>query len=50
MLVLFIALGFFAIAEGTPLHPWAGLLQRALCAVWFTLLIVLSIRLRRVVQ
>jgi len=50
MLGLFIALGFFAIDDGTPLHPWAGLLQRVLCAVWFTLLIVLAIRLRRVAQ
>jgi hypothetical membrane protein len=49
MLVLFIALGFFAIDDGTPLHPWAGLIQRVLCAVWFTLLIVLAVRLRRVV-
>lgn len=50
MLVLFIAVGFFAIADGTPLHPWAGLLQRVLCAVWFTLLIVLAIRLRRIAR
>ena len=50
MLVLFIALGFFAVADGTPLHPWAGLLQRVLCAVWFTLLFVLAIRLRRVAR
>jgi hypothetical protein len=48
MLVLFLALGFFAIGDGTPLHPWAGLLQRVLCAGWFTLLLVLTIRLRRV--
>jgi hypothetical membrane protein len=50
MLVLFIALGFFAIDDGTPLHPWAGLLQRILCAVWFTLLIVLAVRLRGVAR
>jgi hypothetical membrane protein len=31
ILVLFIALGFFAVADGTPLHPWAGLL-RGSCA------------------
>jgi hypothetical membrane protein len=48
MLVLFIALGLFAIDDGTPLHPWAGLLQRVLCGVWFILLIVLAIRLRQV--
>jgi hypothetical membrane protein len=50
MLVLFIALGFFAVDDGTPLHPWAGLLQRVLCAVWFTMLIVLAIRLRRITR
>jgi hypothetical protein len=50
ILVLFIALGFFAVDDGTPLHLWAGLLQRVLCAVWFTLLIVLAIRLRRVAR
>ena len=50
MLVLFIALGFFAIDDGTPLHPWAGLLQRILCVVWFTLLIVLAVRLRGVAR
>ena len=50
ILVLFIALGFFAIDDGTPLHPWAGLLQRVLCAVWFTLLIFLAIRLRRIAR
>ncbi|HET7696582.1 MAG TPA: DUF998 domain-containing protein [Vicinamibacterales bacterium] len=50
MLVLFIALGFFAVDDGTPLHPWAGLLQRVLCAVWFAMLIVLAIRLRRITR
>jgi hypothetical protein len=48
VLVLFVAVGFFAIGDGTPLHPWAGLVQRVLCAVWFTWLIVLAVRLRRV--
>jgi hypothetical protein len=47
VLLLFIMVGFFAIDDGTPLHPWAGLLQRVLCAVWFTCMIVLAIRLRR---
>ena len=31
----------------SPLHAWAGLLQRVLCGVWFTCLIVLALRLRR---
>ena len=47
-LILFVALGFFAIDDGTPLHPWAGLLQRVICAIWFTCLIVLALRLRKV--
>ena len=46
VLLLFVALGLFAIADGAPLHAWAGLLQRLLCAVWFTCLIVLALRLR----
>jgi len=48
VLLLFIAVGFFAVGDGTPLHEWAGLLQRVLCAVWFAWLIVLSLRLRTV--
>jgi hypothetical membrane protein len=50
VLLLFVALGAFAIENDTPLHPWAGLLQRALCAVLFTCLIVLALRLRRVAR
>jgi hypothetical membrane protein len=46
VLILFVAVGFFAIEDGTPLHPWAGLVQRILCAVWFTWLIVAARRLR----
>jgi hypothetical protein len=46
VLALFITVGFFAVDDGTPLHPWAGLLQRVLCAVWFACLIVLAVRLR----
>ena len=46
VLLLFVAVGFFAIDDGAPLHAWAGLLQRVLCAVWFTCLIVLALRLR----
>jgi hypothetical membrane protein len=48
VLLLFVAVGFFAIDDGAPLHAWAGLLQRVLCAVWFTCLIVLALRLRTV--
>jgi hypothetical membrane protein len=48
VLVLFVTLGFFAIDDGAPLHSWAGLLQRALVAVWFACLIMLAVRLRTV--
>jgi len=47
VLALFVAMGAFAIDEGTPLHPWAGLIQRVLCAIWFTWIIVVARRLRR---
>lgn len=48
VLVLFVVLGLFAIDDGTPLHPWAGLIQRIVCGVWFANMIVLSVRLRAV--
>jgi hypothetical membrane protein len=47
VLILFVMLGVFAIDAGTPLHPWAGLIQRIICAVWFTALVVLARRLHR---
>lgn len=47
VLLLFVAVGFFAIEPGTPLHSWAGLLQRVLCTVMFTCMIVLALRLIR---
>jgi hypothetical membrane protein len=50
MLALFVALGAFAIGDQTPLHPWAGLLQRVLCVFWFTCLVVLALRLRSVAR
>ena len=46
VLLLFIAVGFFAVDDGAPLHPWTGLLQRVLVAVWFACTIVLAVRLR----
>ena len=46
MLTLFVVLGRFAIDDGAPLHPWAGLVQRVVCAVWFANMIVLAGRLR----
>ncbi len=45
MLVLFVGLGFFAATPGTPLHPWAGLIQRGLFLIWFACVVVLSRRL-----
>jgi hypothetical protein len=46
VLVLFVAVGFFAVDHGTPQHAWAGLLQRILCAIWFACTVVLAARLR----
>jgi hypothetical membrane protein len=48
VLVLFVMVGFFAVDDGTPLHPWAGLIQRVLCGVWFAWMIVLALRIRTV--
>jgi polar amino acid transport system substrate-binding protein len=48
VLLLFVMVGFFAIDDGTPLHRWAGLIQRILCAVWFAWMIVVALRLRTV--
>jgi hypothetical membrane protein len=45
MVILFIAVGFFAIDAGTPLHMWAGLLQRGLVVVWVTCQLVIARRL-----
>ncbi len=50
MLVLFIALGGFAVDEGTPLHAWAGLLQRLLLAFWFPCMIVMALRALRLAR
>lgn len=47
VLLLFVAVGFFAVNDGAPLHAWAGLLQRVLCAVLFSCVIVLGLRLIR---
>ena len=49
MLLLFLVTAFFAVGPGRPLHPWAGLLQRVTVIVWFTWVIVLAVRLRRLV-
>lgn len=44
MLVLFIVLGGFAIDAGTPLHAWAGLLQRVVVVIWIACTIVIARR------
>ena len=49
-LALLMVFGTFAITPGTPLNPWAGLIQRAIVLVWFTCTFVLSRRLLRVAR
>jgi hypothetical membrane protein len=46
VLTLFVAVGFFALEAGTPLHPWAGLIQRILGGAWFAWLIVVALHMR----
>jgi hypothetical membrane protein len=46
--LLFIAVGLFAIDNAAAMHPWVGLIQRVVCAVWFACMIVLANRLRRI--
>ena len=48
--VLFGVLAALAIPDSGPLHPWAGLLQRLVLAVWFPSLVVLAARLRKVAR
>jgi hypothetical membrane protein len=50
MLILFIVLGAFAIGDGTPLHPWAGLLQRVLAFIWFACIITIAFRSLRIAR
>lgn len=46
--VIAIFFGFGALAEppGAPLHPWEGLVQRLLVAVWLAALVILGVKLR----
>ena len=48
MLILFVVLGAFAIEDGTPLHPWAGLLQRVVVLLWFACTTTISFRALRI--
>jgi hypothetical membrane protein len=50
MLALFVVVGGFAIGAGTPLHEWAGLLQRVLVLVWFVCLFILARRALRLAR
>lgn len=50
MLVLIVAGGGFVRPPGAPLHPWLGLFQWVLLAVWFPCTIVLALRLLRVAR
>ena len=40
--------GFLAEMAQAPLHPWSGLIQRAILVVWLLCLVTLALRLRRV--
>jgi hypothetical membrane protein len=50
MLVLLLAGGGLVRPPGAPLHPWVGLFQWALLAVWFPCTVVLALRLLRVAR
>jgi hypothetical membrane protein len=50
IVVLFVLLGNAAMPDDSPLHPWAGLLQRIVLAVWFPCIVVLATRLLRVTK
>ncbi len=50
ILVLFVANGALVIPDDAPLHPYAGLVQRAVLAVLFPCMIVLALRLLRVTR
>ncbi|HLZ58908.1 MAG TPA: DUF998 domain-containing protein [Ktedonosporobacter sp.] len=48
LFVMVVLNGFFAETAQDPLHPWLGLLQRSILAVWSLCLIILALRLWRV--
>jgi hypothetical membrane protein len=48
MLILFMVLGAFAIEDGAPLHPWAGLLQRFVVLLWFACTMTIGLRALRI--
>jgi hypothetical membrane protein len=50
LLVMFVAFGVLVGPDDAPLHPWAGLAQRVVLAVWFSCTIGLALRLLRVIR
>jgi hypothetical membrane protein len=50
IVVLVFAFGALAERPGTPLHPWIGLFQWVMVAVWLTCTVVLCLRLIRVTR
>jgi hypothetical membrane protein len=47
IVILFMVMASFAVADDAPLHSWFGLLQRVVLAVWLPCTIVLAARLLR---
>jgi hypothetical membrane protein len=50
IVVLVFAFGALAEEPGAPLHPWIGLFQWVMVAVWITCTVVLCLRLMRVTR
>lgn len=50
MILLFVAIRVVVVPDDAPLHPYAGLAQRAALAVLFPCMVVLGLRLRRVLS
>jgi hypothetical protein len=50
MLGLFAITTLYTVGPGRPLHPWAGLVQRATVLVWFSGVFVLALRLERLTE
>jgi len=46
VLAVFVIFTFLA-ADGAPLQPWVGLVQRIMCVLWFTWLVLMALRFRR---
>jgi hypothetical membrane protein len=47
VLVSFVAVGVLGIPDDAPLHPWVGVLQRVIVALWFACTITLAARMWR---